>query len=358
MVYIDAIVVALCGVAGVAAAALARRARKAGNSALDSERRVLEKSISLLEHDPAYEAERKTLLSGYKNRLKDIRRAVDGRGATPVPESGAGDVDAGDSDAPTAAGSGDSKPAAEHPAAEAAPAASAAISEPPPVETSQTAEAETLPAAAPAESAAISEPPPVETPRAAEPTNALKISEPISETSQTAEALQTPAAAPAEPAASAAISEPTISETSQTAEAETLPAADPAESAAISESPPVETPRAAEPTNTLKISEPISETLQTAEPSPSVGHASASQTADIPDTPDNAREQPPAAAPSGAGKATGPHAEPGAASVDGLTDADTHVDDVSDAVGDGDDLEKIKADIIKTLNKLQRAGDD
>lgn len=280
------IAIALCGVAGVAAAALVRRARKAKRSALDSERRVLESSISLLEHDPAYDAERKALLPGYRSRLKDIRQAMDGKGATPVSESGAVDLadDAGgasdasgmakDPGTPAVAGARDPQPDVEPPTAEAAP-----------------------------------EPPQTEAPQAPSEGH----TEPMVEAAQP--------------------TEPPAAEAAQTAE-----------------------PPAAEST-------PESSKAKTPPP---VMHAppSAMQTVDIPDTPSSAEEQPPAAAPSGSGKAAdiGPRTEPDTTSGDRLTDTDTHVDNVpEEAVGEGDDvedLEKIKADIIKTLNKLQRAGDD
>ena len=311
------IAIALCGVAGVAAAALVRRARKAKRSALDSERRVLESSISLLEHDPAYDAERKALLPGYRSRLKDIRQAMDGKGATPVSESGAVDLadDAGgasdasgmakDPGTPAVAGSRDPQPDVEPPTAEAAP-------EPP----------QTEPPQAPSEGHTE---PMVETTQPAEPTTA--------EAAQTT-GPQTAEPQPPEPGISEPTApEPTTAEAAQTAE-----------------------PPAAEPT-------PESSKAKTPPP---VMHAppSAMQTVDIPDTPSSAEEQPPVAAPSGSGKAAdiGPRTEPDTTSGDRLTDTDTHVDNVpEEAVGEGDDvedLEKIKADIIKTLNKLQRAGDD
>ena len=328
------IAIALCGVAGVAAAALVRRARKAKRSALDSERRVLESSISLLEHDPAYDAERKALLPGYRSRLKDIRQAMDGKGATPVSESGAVDL------ADDAGGASDASGMAKDPGT---PAVAGSRDPQPDVEPTRHAEA-------------APDPPQTEAPQAPSKGH----TEPMVEAAQpaeptTAEAAQTAEPQPPEPGISEpTAAEPTTAEAVQTAEPQ--PPEPPQAETAQPPEPPAAEPPAAEPT-------PESSKAKTPPP---VMHAppSAMQTVDIPDTPSSAEEQPPAAAPSGSGKAAdmGPRTEPDTTSGDRLTDTDTHVDNVpEEAVGEGDDvedLEKIKADIIKTLNKLQRAGDD
>ena len=207
----------------------------------------------------------------------------------------------------------------------------------------------------------------VETTQPAEPTTAEAvqtaepqppepgISEPTAAEPTTAEAVQTAEPQPPEPEIpEPTAAEPTTAEAVQTAEPQ--PPEPPQAETAQPPEPPTAEPPAAEPT-------PESSKAKTPPP---VMHAppSAMQTVDIPDTPSSAEEQPPAAAPSGSGKAAdmGPRTEPDTTSGDRLTDTDTHVDNVpEEAVGEGDDvedLEKIKADIIKTLNKLQRAGDD
>lgn len=78
--------IVLCGVAGVAAAALIRRGRRTAGSALRSERNVLGRAVSLLERDPAYASERQELLPGYQARLKEMEQAIAG-GRTPDPDT-------------------------------------------------------------------------------------------------------------------------------------------------------------------------------------------------------------------------------------------------------------------------------
>ncbi|MBI1657194.1 MAG: hypothetical protein IS632_00225 [Thaumarchaeota archaeon] len=81
------ILIVLCGVAGVAAAALIRRGRRAAGSALRSERNVLKRTVSLLERDPAYASERQELLPGYQARLKEVEQAIAGGDRTPDPDT-------------------------------------------------------------------------------------------------------------------------------------------------------------------------------------------------------------------------------------------------------------------------------
>ena len=118
------ILIVLCGVAGVAAAALIRRGRRAAGSALRSERNVLGKAVSLLERDPAYASERQELLPGYQARLKEVERAIAKGDRTP--DSGTtipgGEQDAV-ADAPGRAGvDGDAEGAGEPGADGAVPA--------------------------------------------------------------------------------------------------------------------------------------------------------------------------------------------------------------------------------------------
>jgi hypothetical protein len=70
------ILIVLCGVAGVASAALIRRGMKSRRSALRSERNILKRSVSLLERDSSYAAERQELLPGYRTRLKKVEQAI------------------------------------------------------------------------------------------------------------------------------------------------------------------------------------------------------------------------------------------------------------------------------------------
>ena len=79
------VVLVVCAVAGVAAAMLLRRRSGRGSSGsytekdrLASERDMLLKSISKLEEDPGYAAERNALLPSYKSRLREIEAAMAG----------------------------------------------------------------------------------------------------------------------------------------------------------------------------------------------------------------------------------------------------------------------------------------
>ena len=79
------VVLVVCAVAGVATAMLLRRRGGRGypgpyteKDRLSSERDILLKSISKLEEDPGYAAERKALLPSYKSRLREIEAALAG----------------------------------------------------------------------------------------------------------------------------------------------------------------------------------------------------------------------------------------------------------------------------------------
>ena len=79
------VVLVVCAVAGVATAMLLRRRSGRGSPGpytekdrLSSERDILLKSISKLEEDPSYAAERKALLPSYKSRLREIEAALAG----------------------------------------------------------------------------------------------------------------------------------------------------------------------------------------------------------------------------------------------------------------------------------------
>ncbi len=79
------VVLVVCAVAGVATAMLLRRRNGRGSPGpytekdrLSSERDILLKSISKLEEDPGYAAERKALLPSYRNRLREIEAALAG----------------------------------------------------------------------------------------------------------------------------------------------------------------------------------------------------------------------------------------------------------------------------------------
>ena len=127
------ILIVLCGVAGVAAAALIRRGRRAAGSALRSERSTLRRAVSLLERDPAYASERQELLPGYQARLKEVERAIAKGGRTPdsgttIPGEGRDAV----ADAPGRAGVDGDVEGAGEPGADGtvpAPAAQAEVAE-------------------------------------------------------------------------------------------------------------------------------------------------------------------------------------------------------------------------------------
>ena len=80
------VILPLCAAAGVAAALALGRMRggappkpRTESDHLESERRILLKSISRLEKDPGYAAERDALLPAYKNRLAEIKAALAGK---------------------------------------------------------------------------------------------------------------------------------------------------------------------------------------------------------------------------------------------------------------------------------------
>ena len=80
------VVLPLCAAAGVAAALVLGRIRggatpkpRTESDHLESERSILLKSISKLEKDSGYTAERDALLPAYKNRLAEIKAALAGK---------------------------------------------------------------------------------------------------------------------------------------------------------------------------------------------------------------------------------------------------------------------------------------
>ena len=402
------ILIVLCGVAGVAAAALIRRGRRAAGSALRSERNVLGRAVSLLERDPAYASERQELLPGYQARLKEVERAIAKGGRTP--DSGTtiprGEQDAV-ADAPGNAGQDVDAEGAGEPGADAVPAPAtqaevaeiAAVpdsAEPSDVEIESDADAVPAPATQ-AEVAGVAA-----VPDSAEP--------PESKGESDADAVPAPAtqaevvAVPDTPEAPDAVEE---------AGADVVPAAVPTIQGEVAAVPDIPEASGGEPGT--KAPPSVHSTPDTPETGPEAGdtkmpqagvsagpHADTiSQPGDVsaagemesegagPDAagkgPDSAADAghlldtPPATAPpktsavetptqdsaetgtsGGVPPATAPKdmhddtpSRPGAdkAEGDGPAPPDPDVDDP-------EDLEKIKADIIKTLNRLQRAEDD
>ena len=95
------VILPLCAAAGVAAALVLGRMRGGAppkslteSDHLESERSILLKSISKLEKDPGYAAERDALLPAYKNRLAEIQAALAAKAhqgtAVPAGERGGG----------------------------------------------------------------------------------------------------------------------------------------------------------------------------------------------------------------------------------------------------------------------------
>ena len=95
------VVLPLCAAAGVAAALVLGRIRggatpkpRTESDHLESERNILLKSISKLEKDSGYAAERDALLPAYKNRLAEIKAALAGKAhqgtAVPAKKEGGG----------------------------------------------------------------------------------------------------------------------------------------------------------------------------------------------------------------------------------------------------------------------------
>lgn len=360
------ILIVLCGVAGVAAAALIRRGRRTAGSALRSERNVLGRAVSLLERDPAYASERQELLPGYQARLKEVEQTIAGGGRTPdsdtaapreeqdavvdAPEYAVPDGDAGGADEPGANSViPDLVTQIEAAAAHDAPEPSAAGEGP---------GADEVPAAVPATRGEVAAVPDVPEPPGGEPG-----------------ADEVPAAAP-----DTQIEDATISD---------IPEAPGGE-------PGTKTPPGAHSTPDTETEPEAGDMLQAAVPAgphadtiSQPGDASAAGGVENksghdapgkgPDSTDVERPpDTPAAAPpktSGgdtpmqgrAGTATSGDAPPAVASKDIHEDASGRPGKgrgagdgpASDPDGDdSEDLEKIKADIIKTLNRLQRAEDD
>ena len=395
------ILIVLCGVAGVAAAALIRRGRRVAGSALRSERNTLRRAVSLLERDPAYASERQELLPGYQARLKEVERTIAGGGRTPdsatipreerdavadAPGHAVIDGDAGGAGEP---GAGE----VPGPATQGEVAAVPGVPEPP--EAGGGPGADTVPAAAPdthIEDAAvpdIPEPPDVggepgagEVPIPAtqgEVAAVPDVPEPP-EAGGGPGADTVPAAAPdthIEDAAVPDIPEPPGGEP----DAEAPPSAH-----STPDTP--ETGHEAEDTKMPQAAVPVEPHADTI---PQPGNASAAggvgneagrnalgkgpdSTADVEQPPDTPAAAPPMT-PAGdastldrAGTGTSDdapsaidpkdiHKDTSGRPGEGRTEGDGPAP--PDPDGDGsEDLEKIKADIIKTLNRLQRAEDD
>ena len=365
------ILIVLCGVAGVAAAALIRRGRRTAGSALRSERNVLGRAVSLLERDPAYASERQELLPGYQARLKEMEQAIAG-GRTPdpdtaIPREGQDAVaDAPGHAVPDGDAGGAGEPGADEVPVTATQSEVATVHDTP--ELSDVAGepgADTVPAAAPdthIEDAAV--------PGVPEPPGV--VGEPGADT--------VPAAAPdthIEDAAVPGVPEP--------------PGGEPDTKAPPSAHSTPDTPEAGHEIKDTKIPQAAAPAGPHADTISQPGNASTAggvgdeagrnapgkgpdSTADVEQPPDTPAAAPPmtpagdASAQDRAGTGTSDDTLPAVDPKDIHKDASGRPGE-DRAEGDGpappdpdgddsEDLEKIKADIIKTLNRLQRAEDD
>ena len=370
------ILIVLCGVAGVAAAALIRRGRRAAGSALRSERNVLGRAVSLLERDPAYASERQELLPGYQARLKEVERAIAKSGRTPdsgttIPE---GEQDAV-ADAPGRAGvDGDAEGAGEPGAdgAVPAPATQAEVAvvpdsgKPPDVEGESDADVVPAPAtqAEVAEVAVVPDsgkPPDVEGDPGADGAVPAAAPDPQIE-SAVPDIPEPPGGEPGTKAPPSVHSTPDTPETGPEAGDTKMP------QAGVSAGPHADT--ISQPGDASAAGEV--ESGGTVPNAPGKGPDSTADAEHLPDTL-------PAAAPPKTSAEETPTQDGGGTGISGGVPPATAPKDMRDdasgrpradkAEGDGpappdpsgddpEDLEKIKADIIKTLNRLQRAEDD
>ena len=369
------ILIVLCGVAGVAAAALIRRGRRAAGSALRSERNVLGRAVSLLERDPTYASERQELLPGYQARLKEVERAIAKGGRTP--DSGTtiprGEQDAV-ADAPGNAGQDVDAEGAGEPGADAvpAPATQAEVAEiaavpdsAEPPESKGESDADAVPAPATrAEVVAVPDTP--EAPDAVEEAGADVVPAAVPTIQgEVAAVPDIPEASGGEPGTKAP---PSVHSTPDTPETGPEAGDTKMPQAGVSAGPHADT-----------ISQPGDVSAAGEMESEGAGPDAAGKGPDSAADAGHLLDTPPATAPPKTSAVETPTQDSAETGTSGGVPPATAPKDMHDdtpsrpgadkAEGDGpappdpdgddpEDLEKIKADIIKTLNRLQRAEDD
>ena len=341
------ILIVLCGVAGVAAAALIRRGRRAAGSALRSERNVLERTVSLLERDPTYASERQELLHTYRARLKEVEQAIAKSGRMSYSASAPREQDAvvDDPNAPEYAGlDGDAEVAGDAGESGAAPVAAPAIHTeaaavpgtpdvPEPPEAGGESGADSMVPAIHTEAAAVPG-----TPDVPEPPEAG--GKPDAKASPDSKTPDTPEVGPEAGDTKTPYEEDPAGPHASTAQLDSAGAAGGTDGR-TRRNTPGEGPDSAEDAERLPDTPPATPPKTPTVETPTHGMAGTGISGDAPPAIDPKDIHDDASGRPGVDQGEG----------DGPAPPDPDGDD-------SEDLEKIKADIIKTLNRLQRAEDD